>query len=201
MKKSYHAAFVFGQTGVEKCPKNESMIIDGAHTVTSVEARAIDPARFAREKARVTGVLAVAQLPRLADLLFGREGVVSYAVEGDTSAKGQPVLRVHLTADLAVSCQRCLQRLPLHLDVRRDLVVVAPAAELDPLEDEDDDTDAIASAGSLDLNDLLEQEIVLSVPMAPRHPENACGIQPRAAKIGAAASPFSALARLKHPRE
>ena len=177
------------------------MIIDGAHTVTSVEARAIDPARFAREKARVTGVLAVAQLPRLADLLFGREGVVSYAVEGDTSAKGQPVLRIHLTADLAVSCQRCLQRLPLHLDVRRDLVVVAPATELDPLEDEDDDTDAIASVGSLDLNDLLEQEIVLSVPMAPRHPENACGIQPGATKIGEAASPFSALARLKRPRE
>ena len=169
--------------------------------MTSVEARAIDPARFAREKARVTGVLAVAQLPRLADLLFGREGVVSYAVEGDTSAKGQPVLRIHLTADLAVSCQRCLQRLPLHLDVRRDLVVVAPATELDPLEDEDDDTDAIASVGSLDLNDLLEQEIVLSVPMAPRHPENACGIQPGATKIGEAASPFSALARLKRPRE
>jgi uncharacterized protein len=177
------------------------MIIDGAHAVTSVEARAIDPARFAREKARVTGVLAVAQLPRLADLLFGREGVVSYAVEGDTSAKGQPVLRIHLTADLAVSCQRCLERLPLHLDLRRDLVLVAAVADLDPLEDEDDGTDAIANAGSLDLHDLLEQEIVLSVPMAPRHPEDACGIQPGAAKFGEAASPFSALARLKRPRE
>ena len=177
------------------------MIIDGAHAVTSVEARAIDPARFAREKARVTGVLAVAQLPRLADLLFGREGVVSYAVEGDTSAKGQPVLRINLTADLAVSCQRCLERLPLHLDVRRDLVLVAAVADLDPLEDEDDGTDAIANAGSLDLHDLLEQEIVLSVPMAPRHPEDACGIQPGAATIGEAASPFSALARLKRSRE
>jgi uncharacterized protein len=186
---------------VWRSARNESMIIDGAHAVTSVEARAIDPARFAREKARVTGVLAVAQLPRLADLLFGREGVVSYAVEGDTSAKGQPVLRIHLTADLAVSCQRCLERLPLHLDLRRDLVLVAAVADLDPLEDEDDGTDAIANAGALDLHDLLEQEIVLSVPMAPRHPEDACGIQPGAARSGEAASPFSALARLKRPRE
>ena len=180
----------------EKC---EAMVVDGAYTVTSVEARAIDPARFARERSRVTGVLPVAQLPRLADLLFGREGVVSYAVEGDTSAKGQPVLRIHLTADLAVSCQRCLERLPLHLDVKRDLVLVATAADLDPLEDEDEHTDAIASAGPLDLHDLLEQEIVLSVPMAPRHPENACGTQPAAPKIGEAPSPFSSLARLKRP--
>lgn len=175
------------------------MIIDGAHTVTSVEARAIYPARVARERSQVTGVLAVAQLSRLADLLFDREGVVSYIVQGDTSAKGEPVLRIHLTVDLTVSCQRCLERLPLHLDIKRDLVLVAAAAGLDPLEDEDDDTDAIPSAGSLDLHDLLEQELVLSVPMAPRHPENACGIQPRASEIGEPASQFSPLARLKRP--
>jgi uncharacterized protein len=167
--------------------------------VTSVEARAIDPLRFARERSRVTGVLAVAQLPRLADLLSSREGMVSYAVEGDTSAKGQPVLRIHLTGVVAVSCQRCLERLPLHLDVKRDLVLIAPDAELDPLDDEDDDTDSIASAGSLDLHDLLEQEIVLSVPMAPRHPENACGIQTGASKTGEVGSAFSPLARLKRP--
>ena len=162
--------------------------------------RAIDPARFARDRSRVTGLLAVDQLPRLADLLFSREGVVSYSVEGDTSANGQPMLRIRLSGDLAVSCQRCLDRLPLHLDVQRDLVLVAAAAGVDPLEDEDDDTDAIPSTGSLDLHDLLEQEIVLSVPMAPRHPENACGIQPADEKGGdAAGSPFSALMRFKRP--
>ncbi len=179
--------------------ETEAMVIDEAHTVTSVHARAIDPARLARERSRVTGVLAVAQLPRLADLLFGREGVVSYEVEGATSAKGQPVLRIHLTADLAVSCQRCLERLPLRLDVKRDLVLVAAAADVDQLEDEDDDTDTIASTGSLDLHDLLEQEIVLSVPMAPRHPENACGTRLGASNTGEVASPFSSLAGLKRP--
>jgi DUF177 domain-containing protein len=175
------------------------MVIDEAHTVTSVEARAIDPARVARERSQITGVLAVAQLPRLADLLFDREGVVSYTVEGDTSAKGEPVLRIHLTADLVVSCQRCLEGLPLHLNITRDLVLVAAAVGLDPLDDEDDDTDAIPSVRSLDLHDLLEQEIVLSVPMAPRHPENACGIEPGASKIGEPVSPFSPLAQLKRP--
>jgi DUF177 domain-containing protein len=195
MKKSYHAAFVFGQTGVAE--RSERMAIDGAHSMTSQAARAIDPARFARERSRVSGTLTLTQLPRVADLLFDREGRVSYVVQGGASAKGQPLLHISLAADLAVPCQRCLERLPIHLDVERDLVLVASVSDLDPLEDEDDDTDTIASAGHLDLHDLVEQEIVLSVPMAPRHPEDACGVQPGARKTDEAASPFSALAALK----
>ena len=172
-------------------------MIDGVHTVTSSEARVIDPARFARAGSRATGVLALTQLRRLDDLLFDREGAASYTVEGYTSAKGQPVLRISLTADLALRCQRCLERLPLHLDVQRDVVLVTEAADLDPLEDEDDDTDTILSAGSLDLHDLLEQEIALSVPMVPRHPEDACSVQPGSGRMGATSSPLSALAGLK----
>src|ERR1700741_3511512 len=107
------------------------MVIDERAYVTGVAPRAIDPARVAGERSQMTGVLAIAQLPRLADLLFDREGAVNYAVQGDTSAKGEPVLRIHLTADLAVSCQRCLERLPLHLEIKRDLVLVAEAVGFD----------------------------------------------------------------------
>lgn len=166
-----------------------------AFTVRSA-GRAIDPARFARDRSRISGKLPVDQMPRLADLLFSCEGVVSYAVQGDTSAKGQPLLHLRLSGDLAVCCQRCLGRLPLHLDVQRDLVIVTGDA-LGPSDDEDDDTDAITSAGSLDLHDLLEQEIVLSVPIAPRHAENVCGAQLGAAKDGTSPSPFSALEKIR----
>jgi len=166
------------------------------HPAVSSATRAIDPARLARDRSRISGKLPVEQMPRLADLLFSGEGVVSYAVQGDTSAKGQPLLHIRLTGDLAVCCQRCLGRLPLHLDVQRDLVVVT-AEELGPLDDEDDDTDAITSTGSLDLHDLLEQEIVLSVPIAPRHAENVCGARSGAAKDEASPSPFSALEKLR----
>jgi len=193
MKKSYHAAFILGPAGREAGPKQRH----GVHIVTSTDARVIDPIRFARAGARATGSLALRQLRRLDDLLFDREGAASYAVEGYTSAKGQPVLRIRLTGDLALRCQRCLERLPLRLDVQRDVVLVTEAAELDPLEDEDDDTDTILSAGSLDLHDLLEQEIVLSVPMVPRHPEDVCSVRPATERIIEASSPLSALAALK----
>ncbi len=159
----------------------------------------VDPARLAREESCLTGALALDQLPRLADVLFDHTGSVSYRVEGYTTGNGQPALHIGLAADLALRCQRCLERLPLHLDVERDLVLVANANEVDPGDDEDDDIDAIPRVAALDLLELIEEEIVLSLPMAPRHPDDGCTAQTVAGEVGKSDSPFSALAGLKTP--
>ena len=141
-------------------------------------------------------MLSVARLPRLADLLFDQQGNVNYELEGYTTANGEPALHLSVAGDLAVRCQRCLERLPLHIDVTRDLVLVPEARELDAADDEDDDTDTIPGVSTLDVADLIEQEVVLSLPMAPRHPEATCEAQP-AAQAGTASSPFAGLAGLK----
>ena len=156
----------------------------------------IDPARFARDEARLSGMLSLTRLPRLADVLFDQQGNINYELRGYTNANGQPALHLSVGGDLAVRCQRCLERLPLHIDVTRDLVLVAGARETEPVDDEDDDTDTIPGVTALDVLDLVEQEVVLSLPMAPRHPEAACEAQ-LAAQTGTATSPFSALAGLK----
>ena len=198
MKKSYHAPFILGQAAA--LPK-QLPAIAGVHTVNNPDARVIDPVRFSRAGSQTTGALPLAELERLEDLLSDREGTVSYAVEGYTSTKGQPALRIRLTGDLALRCQRCLERLPLHLDVQRQVVLVTEAADLDPLEDEEDNTDTILSTGSLDLRDLLEQEIVLSVPMVPRHPEGACSVQAGTTRMDETASSLAALAQMKARRK
>ena len=156
----------------------------------------IDPARFARDQSRLSGMLSLARLPRLADVLFDHQGNVSYELQGYTTANGQPALHLSVGSDLAVRCQRCLERLPLHIEVTRDLVLIAEARDIDPVDDEDDDTDTIPGVAALDVLDLVEQEVVLSLPMAPRHPEETCEAQP-AAQTGNTSSPFSALAGLK----
>ena len=170
---------------------------EGADGASSIEPLIIDPVRFARDGSSVAGKLPLSGMPRLKDLLSDREGVVSYAVQGYMSAKGQPVLRVGLTADLAVPCQRCLEELRLHVDTRREIVLVPRATDADPTEGEDDDIDFMQSTGSLDLHDLVEQEVVLSLPMAPRHAEAACRLEPGAANAAERPSPCAALAGLK----
>lgn len=205
MEKSYHAPFIFGQPAIfrptvlvwygriNRCLGSSHMTIEaGAATVPGV----IEPARFAREQSHATGVLTLTQLPRLAEVLFDHEGSVRYDVAGYTTAKGQPALHISLTADLGACCQRCLERLPLHLAVERDIVLLAGVRAIDQADDDDDDTDAIPHAATLDLLDLIEEEVVLCLPMAPRHPDDGCSAQP-AAKPGKPDSPFSVLAGLK----
>lgn len=168
-----------------------------ADNASSVEPLVVDPVRFAREGSSVAGNLPLSGLPRLKDLLFDREGAVSYAVQGYLSAKGQPVLRVSVNADLAVPCQRCLEELRLRVDTRREVVLLACAIDEDATEGEGDDIDFMPCTSSLDLHDLVEQEVVLSLPMAPRHAEAACRLQPGATTTGEHSSPFSQLAGLK----
>jgi len=157
----------------------------------------IDPARFAREESRVTGVLTLDQLPRVADVLFDHEGSVSYEVSGYTTGNGEPALRLHVT--LGLLCQRCLERLPLQFDAERDVVLVAGAEEVATGDEEEDDTDTIPAVAHLDLLDLIEQEVVLSLPMAPRHAENGCTAQASAGTAMQSDSPFSVLAGLNAP--
>jgi DUF177 domain-containing protein len=192
MKKSYHAPFIFGQPSTlqSQAPGNQPYV-----AIDSIPP-AIDPARFARDESRLSGILSVARLPRLADVLFDQQGMVNYEVQGYTTANGQPALHLRVGGELALRCQRCLERLPLRIDATRDLVLIAETREVEGADNEDDDTDRIPRVASLDVLDLIEQEVVLSLPMAPRHSEDTCEAQ-LALQTGDASSPFSALAGLK----
>lgn len=161
----------------------------------------VDPARFARDRSRVTGTLVPQQLPRVLEELFDEKGGIGYDVAGYVSDSGAPCLRIHLTIDLAARCQRCLDRLPLHFEVERNVVLVDGAQATEQADDDDpdhenDDIDTIPLTRALDLKDLVEEEIVLSLPMAPRHPESECaGRSDQASERSD--SPFAALSGLK----
>ncbi|HMM85566.1 DUF177 domain-containing protein [Azohydromonas sp.] len=113
-------------------------------------------------------------------------------------AVGAPQLWLHLEADAVVQrrCQRCLQPVELALQVRRALRFVdgeALAAELDA----DSDDDVLALERALDLHALVEDELLLALPMVPRHEHcaaPAAGTAP-ADTDAAAPHPFAALAR------
>ena len=157
----------------------------------------IDPARFARDGGHLRGSVSPARLPRLAGELFDEQGVVDYAVKGLLTHKDEPALRVELTVDLGLACQRCMERLPLKLDVARTLVLSRHLGELDSVADEDDDVDAIPLVPALDVMDLIDQEVMLSLPIAPRHADGACEARPEGEVDSTPASPFSVLSRLK----
>jgi uncharacterized protein len=157
----------------------------------------INPAHFARDQSCLTGSVSPAQLARVAEVVFDESGTVGYRLQGALTFKGEPELRVGLDIDLVLPCQRCMERMPIQLKVARTLVLSRGLDELAAVEDEEDDIDAIPLVSALDVFDLIDQEVMLSLPIAPRHPDGECEARHEGDPPSPQASPFSVLSQLK----
>jgi uncharacterized protein len=65
-------------------------------------------------------------------------------------------------------CQRCLQPVTVDIDVDRHFVFVADEATA-AARDEDSEDDWLVLERSLDLHELVEDELLLGLPLVPRH--------------------------------
>jgi len=101
-------------------------------------------------------------------------------------------LEVSLNGVVHLRCQRCLGDLEYPIEVSSRLKL-ASVEELDAVDDDEDEY--IEASSQLDVIGLVEDELLLSLPFAPRHPGGACGSVSEGLKQSA--NPFAALAGLK----
>jgi uncharacterized protein len=97
---------------------------------------------------------------------------------------------------LRLQCQRCLGALEHPLEILNKLLLVTAGESAAGVLDEED-SEWVEASGNLDVASLVEDEILLSLPYAPRHEEGSCRQTGTAAADGAAASAFAKLAVLK----
>ncbi|MFA7270393.1 MAG: YceD family protein [Sterolibacterium sp.] len=154
----------------------------------------IDSLKFAREGRRMTGETSVRCLQRLADVLADDEGTLVWAVCGECDAENKSFLVIEVSGELHLKCQRCLATLPFQLKIRSYLQLVAPGAAWPDEALEDDRSDPIEALEAQPLLPLVEDEVLLALPIAPRH--EFC-VLPEYAENSADASPFTVLAQLK----
>src|SRR5690606_26105401 len=134
----------------------------------------IDGLKFAREARRLAGELDVAAMPRLQDSVFESTGYVLYALVGAIDRHGHPTIEVSVHGTIPLVCQRCLERLDYKLDRHSRLVLFASADALPDVAEEDPDSEAIEAADVANVADLVEQEVVLGLPLSPVHAQP-CG--------------------------
>ncbi len=132
----------------------------------------IDPLSFARNKKVRHGKIAENGLDRLRELVDRDEGFV-FVIEGDSDKLGRPILRLQIKGKIVVQCQRCLDKLDHEIDIDTFLILARSARELE-LYDADNTIDAVLALQELDVGALVEDEIILSLPISPRHQEGVC---------------------------
>jgi uncharacterized protein len=156
----------------------------------------IDSLEFARTGQTLRGNLPLPTLVRLKDGLADVVGTVEFELTGGEDARSRPILRVAIRGMLHLQCQRCLEALDHPLQVLNTLLLVTGGADAAAGLD-DEDVEWIEASRELDVANLVEDEILLSLPYAPKHPEGSCRPIGAAIAAKAAGSPFAALAALK----
>jgi uncharacterized protein len=160
------------------------------------EQPVINSLEFARKGGTLRGKVSVAALPRVSGLLSSRDGEVHYELSGRINEAGKPVLQIKLQGSLRMVCQRCLEEMEYPLATETELELVADENGLKPVEEESEAVDTIVADKEMDVVSLVEEDILLEMPMSPKHPEGGCG---DAGKVPAQpkSNAFSALAALK----
>ena len=141
-----------------------------------------------------SGEVPMAELPRLADLLTDLEGKISFVLRGLVGRDGKPLLELKLTGTCNLRCQRCLKTLIYPIKLVSTLRLVSEG-EIDESDIEDDEVDSIPAEKRLDVLALLEEELLLSMPIAPKHEQGEC--QMAVENLNRSENPFAVLAGLK----
>lgn len=164
----------------------------------------LDLTRAARQAFDLEGRLPVKSMPRLAAALASDTGTAEFDLQAGVDLGRRVVVSGRIDAELELICQRCLGpvKIALHAEphlawVKTDEALAALPEEYDPLVSED---------GRVMLADLVADELLLALPLVPRHEGNAaCRDLPEAAVEPAAPgeerkNPFAELAKLKRGR-
>jgi len=165
----------------------------------------IAPLRFCEMRLTLAGTLGLDEMDRLAEFLSDREGEVVLSLSFDEDARGIPFAEMTLDARLRLVCQRCLGpwethvRREVRLGFTRDPDAAGRIAEhgYEP---------AVLERNELKLRDLVEDELLLALPMIPKHEREDCqpylgGDSERDEDLPARDNPFAVLARLKGRKE
>lgn len=136
--------------------------------------RTIDLAKFAEQRGHLDGVLALADMPRLQEMLHFKQksGEAKVTVEGSIDQQGLYYLKGRIVADIPLQCQRCLQTMIRHLDI---------GFLLSPVHDDEEAAqlpqayEALYLAqAEVDLLTIIEDELLLALPLVPKHNVKDC---------------------------
>lgn len=134
----------------------------------------IQPARLAETGAVLRGRMGVTGMARLGGYLHDTEGDVEVGLEFGIDEVGTRYIRGHLQAELHLVCQRCLQAYACPLDVEVSLGLAGSEQATEGLPERFEPL--VLDEPSMELARLVEDELILALPIVPTHPIGDCGV-------------------------
>jgi uncharacterized protein len=156
------------------------------------------------------GFLSISDLPRLAEEASvvqsgdGFDWQMRTHFEDSPGSEPRQILDIGLNGRLHLVCQRCLQDCAVNLAETRRFVLVASEVEADDYPMDDEEQEPLVASQHFNLLETIEDEILLSLPLIPKHPDGFCephassfGLDDADESSGKPENPFKALKNMK----
>ncbi|TBR45060.1 hypothetical protein CBF23_000735 [Marinomonas agarivorans] len=165
--------------------------------------RYFDPRKYASNEVSLTGTIALSEFKELAVLLASNKGDVIVSLNFKVDEDRRYIANGNIKAQVEMVCQRCMKPAPYSIDTELSLAFVYDEEHAKSLPAEYDPV--IMTDGEVILAEMLEEELILALPVVAYHEESGCN--PIALKYASSTdeaaddeqkpNPFSILAELK----
>jgi len=161
----------------------------------------VDARKIFNQEGALSGHIDLTKLDRLKGYLTGEAATIKAEVSFFVDDFGRKHITGWIEAGLQVECQRCLGPLTIELKDDINLVLVDDETAANSLEEEFDPW--IIEENKIYLADLIDEQLVLSMPIVNYHRTGSCSEQPGYNSADdniekrAGTNPFAVLASLK----
>ena len=130
---------------------------------------------FAKKEVKLNGDYKVSELSRLSEIASNENDKVEVDLSFHLENERIPCVEGIIKSILVLDCQRCLDSLQVDLKVPFDIAFARNEFQADSLDDKFE-IYLIGDDEELETKDLITDEILLSIPMAPSHDYD-CGLK------------------------
>ncbi len=135
----------------------------------------VNPFLLAKQFAKLEGRIPVSDLPRLREVVCNDSGYVDVLLEFGKGEFGPIYIRGQISALLELECQRCGEPVSCDINVEPNVSPVLTDSQAKHLPKEFDPV--LLDDESVVVADLVEEELLLSLPMIAKHPLGECQVK------------------------
>ena len=151
----------------------------------------INNLEFAQNALKLDEAFEASHLTRLSEMLVPNAKIkINIELTGAGKQFRQPSLHLRIKTELSLICQRCLDEMLMPIDLSFDYLL---GDAVDSAQD-DDDTEWLEIDQAMNLLDLIEDELLMALPIAPTHAHKCSQLS---TKSGEKPNPFAVLKSLK----
>ena len=134
----------------------------------------IDNIDFSKKSREIRDIIRLSDFKRLQDLCLNLEDSIVFVLRGFENKYKELCLELSIEGKLSLICQRCSEKLEHTIFLKSGFLIKEETQLTDFEVDDYADYDLIEGSAKMDVLSLIEDEIILSLPVAPKHESDKC---------------------------